>query len=136
VKVIGKTKKQGSIVFFKPDVTIFKDGINFSWEKIVAHIRQQAYLVKDTRMTIIDAREAGAVDTESDFYVRDRMASGDLEVPSMTFYFENGLRSLIAFYNQHQVPVHKNIFYVDKEQDNVMVELALQYVDDTTPRLT
>lgn len=136
VKVIGKTANTGSIVFFKPDVTIFKDGINFSWEKIVAHIRQQAYLVKDTRMTIIDAREAGMVDTEEDFYVRDQMNSGKLDVPSMTFYFENGLRSLIAFYNQHQVPVHKNIFYVDKEQDNVMVELALQYVDDTTPRLT
>ena len=136
VKVIGKTANTGSIVFFKPDVTIFKDGINYSWDKIVAHIRQQAYLVKDTRMTIIDAREAGMVDTEGDFYVRDQMATGALDVPSMTFYFENGLRSLIAFYNQHQTPVHKNIFYVDKEQDNVMVELALQYVDDTTPRLT
>ncbi len=137
VKVIGKTKHTGSIVFFKPDVTIFKDGINYSWDKIVAHIRQQAYLVKDTRMTIIDAREAGGVlDTEDVFYVRSQMAGGQLDVPSMTFYFENGLRSLIAFYNQHQTPVHKNIFYVDKEQDSVMVELALQYVDDTTPRLT
>ncbi len=136
VKVIGKTAHTGSIVFFKPDVTIFKDGINYSWEKIVAHIRQQAYLVKDTRMTIIDAREAGMVDTEDVFYVREQMAIGKLDVPSMTFYFENGLRSLIAFYNQHQTPVHKNIFYIDKEQDNVMVELALQYVDDTTPRLT
>jgi DNA gyrase subunit B len=137
VKVIGKTTNTGSIVFFKPDVTIFKDGINFSWDKVVAHIRQQAYLVKDTRMTIIDAREAGAVlDTEDCFYVRSQMVGGQLDVPSMTFYFENGLRSLIAFYNQHQTPVHKNIFYIDKEQDNVMVELALQYVDDTTPRLT
>jgi DNA gyrase subunit B len=136
VKPIGKTANTGSIVFFKPDVTIFKDGINWNWDKIVAHIRQQAYLVKDTRMTIIDAREAAMVDTEEDFYVRDQMTSGKLDVPSMTFYFEGGLRSLIAFYNQHQTVVHKNIFYVDKEQDNVMVELALQYTDDTSPRLT
>jgi DNA gyrase subunit B len=136
VKPIGKTAYTGSIVFFKPDVTIFKDGINWNWDKIVAHIRQQAYLVKDTRMTIIDAREAGMIDTEDVFYVRDQMNSGALDVPSMTFYFEGGLRSLIAFYNQHQTVVHKNIFYVDKEQDNVMVELALQYTDDTSPRLT
>ena len=136
VKPIGKTAHTGSIVFFKPDATIFKDGINWNWEKIVAHIRQQAYIVKDTRMTVIDARDAGMVETEEVFYVRDQMNSGALDVPSMTFYFEGGLRSLIAFYNQHQTPVHKNIFYVEKEQDNVMVELALQYVDDTTPRLT
>ncbi|HVW71871.1 MAG TPA: toprim domain-containing protein, partial [Candidatus Paceibacterota bacterium] len=31
--------------------------------------------------------------------------------------------------------VHKNIFYVDKEADGVMVEVALQYVDDITPRI-
>jgi DNA gyrase subunit B len=143
VKQVGKTDKQGSIVFFKPDVDIFKDGIVWNWEKIVSHIRQQAYLVKDVRMSIIDAREAtgsgagkGTVDTEDVFYVREQMASGELEAPSMTFYFENGLRSLIAFYNQHQVLVHKNIFYTEKEQDNVMVELALQYTDDTAPHLT
>jgi DNA gyrase subunit B len=136
VKQIGKTPHTGSIVFFKPDVTIFKDGINWNWEKIVTQIRQQAYLVKATRMTIIDAREGGMVDTEDIFYVRDLMNEGKLEVPSMTFFFEGGLRSLIAFYNQHQKPIHKNIFYVDKVQDDVMVELALQYVDDNSPRLT
>jgi DNA gyrase subunit B len=136
VKQIGKTNKQGSIVFFKPDITIFKDGISWNWDKIIGHVRQQAYLVKGTRMTIIDARDGGMVDTEDVFYVREQMSEGKLEVPSMTFYFEGGLRSLIAFYNQHQKPIHKNIFYVDKVQDEVMVELALQYVDDTTPRLT
>ncbi len=131
VKVVGKTKNTGSVVFFKPDVTIFKDGINWNWDKIVGHVRQQAYLVKGTRMTIIDAREAGMVDSEGVFYTRDL----NLDAPSMTFYFENGLRSLVAFYNQHQTPVQKNIFYAEKEQDGVMVEIALQYIDDTTPRL-
>ncbi len=132
VKQIGKTDAHGSIVFFKADITIFKDGINFSWDKIVSHIRQQAYLVKGTRMTIIDAREGGMVDSEGVFYTREL----GLEVPSMTFYFENGLRSLVSFYNQHQTVVQKNIFYVDKEQDGVMVEVAFQYIDDTTPRVT
>jgi DNA gyrase subunit B len=132
VKQIGKTSHTGSIVFFKPDVTIFKEGIDFTWDKIVSHVRQQAYLVKGTRMAIIDAREGGMVDTEDAVYVRDL----GLEVPSMTFYFENGLRSLVSFYNQHQTPIQKNIFYVEKEQDDVMVEIAFQYIDDTTPRLT
>jgi DNA gyrase subunit B len=131
VKVIGKTTHTGSIVFFKPDVTIFKDGIDWNWDRIVAHVRQQAYLVKDTRINVIDAREGGLVDTEDAVYVRDLK----LDVPSMTFYFQGGLRSLIAFYNQHQTPAHKNIFYIDKEQDNIAVEVGFQYVDDLTPRL-
>lgn len=131
VKPIGKTTHTGSIVFFKPDIEIFKDGISWNWEKIVGHVRQQAYLVKGTRICVIDAREAGMVDSEDVFYVREM----GLDVPSMTFYFEGGLRSLVAFYNQHQSPVHKNIFYVDQEKDGVAVEVSLQYVDDLAPRL-
>ncbi len=134
VKVVGKTKHQGSVVYFKPDVTIFKDGINWNWEKIVNHVRQQAYLVKGTRISVLDLREADGMalaDSEDVAYVREL----NVDAPSMTFYFEGGLRSLVAFYNQHQSPVHKNIFYVDQEKDGVMVEVALQYVDDLTPRL-
>jgi len=134
VKVVGKTKHQGTVTYFKPDVTIFKDGINWNWEKIVNHVRQQAYLVKGTRIAVLDLREAdGSVLTDSEdvAYVREL----NIDAPSMTFYFEGGLRSLVAFYNQHQTPVHKNIFYVDQEKDDVMVEVALQYVDDLAPRL-
>ncbi|MDB4992315.1 MAG: gyrB [Parcubacteria group bacterium] len=131
VKQIGKTKHNGTVTFFKPDVSIFKDGINWNWDKIVGHVRQQAYLVKGTRISVVDARDLENVDHEEVAYVREL----GLEVPSMTFYFEGGLRSLVAFYNQHQTPVHKNIFYVDQEKDDVAVEISLQYIDDISPRL-
>ncbi|HQU08033.1 MAG: DNA topoisomerase IV subunit B [Parcubacteria group bacterium 21-54-25] len=134
VKKIGTTKEHGTIVLFKPDATIFKEGIVWNWDKIVNHLRQQAYLVKGTRISVIDAREADqkrAFDTDR-IFVREH----GFETPSTTFYFEGGLRSLVAFYNKRQAPIHKNIFYVDKEQDNVMVEVAFQYVDDITPRIT
>lgn len=132
VKQIGKTKLNGTITFFRPDETIFTGGIEWNWDKIVAHLRQQAYLVKGTRITVIDARENPlAAESDEVFYLREL----SLETPSMSFYFEGGLRSLVAFYNQHQTAVHKNIFYVDREQDNVAVEISLQYVDDLTPRL-
>jgi DNA gyrase subunit B len=45
------------------------------------------------------------------------------------------LRSLISFTNRYQKPIHKNIFYIEKEQDGVGVEIALQYVDDITARV-
>ncbi len=131
VKQIGKTDRNGTIVFFRPDETIFKDGIEWNWDKIVSHLRQQAYLVKGTRITAIDAREETTVDSESAYYLRDE----NLECPSMTFYFEGGLRSLVAFHNQHQTVAHKNIFYVDGADKDVAVEVAFQYTDDISPRL-
>ena len=132
VKKIGTTKEHGTIVLFKPDITIFKEGIEWNLEKIVAHLRQQAYLVKGTRISIVDARAVtDASETETIFLRGQR-----LNVPSTTFYFEGGLKSLVAFYNRHQTPVHKNIFYIEREMDKVIVEVALQYVDDITPRIT
>ncbi|MHB8860330.1 MAG: DNA topoisomerase subunit B [Minisyncoccota bacterium] len=132
VKKIGTTKEHGTIVIFKPDITIFKEGIEWNLEKIVSHLRQQAYLVKGVRIGIIDARNAvGASETET-LFLREQ----GLNAPSTTFYFEGGLKSLVAFYNRYQAPVHKNVFYVERELDKVIVEVALQYVDDITPRIT
>ena len=132
VKKLGSSKLHGTIITFEPDVEIFKE-VSFDWNRIVSHVRQQAYLVKGLRISVMDAREySGDIDTEDVFYVRELA----LEIPSMTFYFEGGLRSLIRFYNQHQVSVHRNIFYVEREQDGVVVEVALQYVDDISSRLT
>ncbi|MDB5688113.1 MAG: gyrB, partial [Rhizorhabdus sp.] len=130
VKKIGASDKTGTIISFDADPSIFEE-VKFDYMKVVNHVRQQAYLVKGTRISVIDARLAGSVDEESVYYIREL----GLEVPSMTFYFEGGLRSLVAFYNQHQTPVHKNIFYIEQEKENVAVEIALQYIDEFTPRL-
>ncbi len=131
-KKIGSTKEHGTVVFFKPDIDIFKDGIHWNWEKIVSHLRQQAYLVKGVRITVIDARESTPIAFSEALFIRNET----LDVPSMTFYFEGGLKSLVAFQNKHQKAVHKNIFYIDREVDGVMVEVALQYVDDIVSRIT
>jgi len=131
VKKMAKSKERGTVITFRPDDTIFET-IEFNWDKIVAHLRQQAYLVKGTRISVLDAREAGEIDLANKFYLRDL----GIEMPSQSFYFEEGLRSLIGFRNQYQTPVHKNIFYVDRSIEDVQVEVALQYVDDISSRLT
>lgn len=130
VKKIGPSKLHGTIVTYDADETIFGK-IEYDIEKIIARLRQQAYLTKALRITVIDARKfEGKINPDS-YYLSD----DNLEVPTMTFYFEGGLRSMIGFYNEFQKPIHKNIFYVEKESDDVMVEVALQYVDDITSRL-
>ncbi|MDP2594243.1 MAG: DNA topoisomerase subunit B [bacterium] len=138
VKKIGTSARHGTIISFKPDASIFKEGVEWDWARIVAHLRQQAYLVKGTRIAVIDARTLADVADTDCFYLRDLPAQAGLalEAPSMTFYFEGGLKSLVAFQTSRQEPVHKNIFYVDKEQDGVMVEVALQYIDDITSRIS
>lgn len=138
VKKLGSTKFNGTIVVFQADPAIFPE-ITFDWKYIVTHLRQQAYLVKDMHLTVIDARECvEKLDPKS---LQNTVYLGDtgLEVPHMTFYFEGGLRSLVAFNNHYQKPVHKNIFYVEKnEVDHAVlsVEVALQYVDDISARIS
>ncbi len=133
VKKIASSKAHGTIITFLPDEEIFKEGTKFSWDTIVNHLRQQAYLVKGLKITIIDAREVdpkilftGKNSLEDAFWFSEL----GLEVPSYSFYFEGGLVSLVAFYNKLQKPVQDTIFYVEKEQDGVGVEVALQYIDD------
>ena len=136
-KPVGKTKKiassklHGTIISFIPDAEIFPDR-EFTWDVIVAHLRQQAYLVRGLRIGIYDFRALKEVDDVGVFYMRELA----LDAPSFSFYFEGGLKSLVAFQNKHQEPIHKNIFYVEKEQDGVQVEVSLQYVDDITSRLS
>ncbi|MFA6295009.1 MAG: DNA topoisomerase subunit B [Candidatus Paceibacterota bacterium] len=134
VKKIGSSKLQGTIVTFEADPEIFKEGIKFEWNRIVSHMRQQAYLVKSLRISVIDAREQLPTfgnDNEL-FYLRET----GVEAPSYTFFFEGGLISLIKFSNQLLKPVHKNIFYVEKKVEGVeSVEVALQYADDVSPRI-
>lgn len=131
VKKVGSTTNQGTIIRFKPDDQIFPS-TDFSYERIVTHVRQQAYLVRALQITVIDAREyTGKIDLDKTYYLADT----DVEAPSRTFYFEGGLRSLVAFYNQLQKPVHNTIFHIEKEYENVLVEVSLQYVDDISPRI-
>lgn len=138
VKKLGSTKHNGTIVIFQADPTIFPE-IKFEWKKIVSHLRQQAYLVKGMKMSVVDARESEVKldpkSLESMIYLSDE----HLSVPHQHFYFEGGLRSLVAFNNHYQKPVHKNIFYVEKNdvsKEVLGVEIALQYVDDISPRIT
>ncbi len=139
VKKLEASKKHGTILTFEADPEVFPE-IDFNWDTIINHLRQQAYLVKSMRITVLDLRELDAKtvkDTEV-FYVREL----GLNAPSVTFYFEGGLKSLISFQNRHQKALHKNIFYTeqtihDKDRDqDVQVEIALQYVDDISARLS
>ena len=131
VKKVGKTNNRGTVVMFQPDPTIFSE-IEFNWKRIISHYRNQAFLVKGMRVTLIDARQNNTkFDFESIYYLRDL----EEHFYSTTYYFEGGLRSMVKYLNETQKPIQEKMFYVEKEQDGIIVEIALQYVDDISPRI-
>lgn len=133
VKKLGSSKLHGTVTTYIADAEIFTAGINYDFDKIVSHLREQAYLVKGLRITIIDARDSvkKLPTVGEELFVRHTLTN----CPSQSFYFEGGLRSLISFHNRYHKVAHKNIFYIEKEQDGVAVEIALQYADDIASRV-
>ncbi len=133
VKKLENSKLHGTSVIFEPDEAIFGKQ-DYDYKRIVNHMRQQAYLVKGLRISVIDAT---AIAKEPNLDKIHYFRKLEIEAPSHTFYFEGGLASLIRFSNQHEKPIHKNIFYVQKKVEGVEdVEISLQYVDDIASRIT
>jgi len=109
VKAIGKTKETGTSITFQPDPKIFSV-LEFKWETILNHLRQQAYLTKGIIIEINDEREK--------------------KNKSYTFHFEGGLASYVRFLNYKKDKRQFLPFYVNKEKDGVQVEAAFQYTND------
>lgn len=131
VKKVANSKLNGTIITFRPDEKIFGQ-IKFDWNTVIAHLRQQAYLVKGLKISIIDARNLNKnIKDENIFYFKEL----GFEFPSLTYYFEGGLVSLVKYYNKFHKIVQEKIFYIEKEENGVSVEIALQYVDDIVDRI-
>jgi DNA gyrase subunit B len=131
VKKLRKSDKTGTIVSFEPDESIFET-LDFKWDRIISYLRQQAYLVPELRVHIIDARDYEEKIDDSKVFYFDELG---LEVPSQTYYFEGGLKSLVRDYNQNYEHLHQTIFHEKKEVDDIEVEISFQYVDEVSTRL-
>jgi DNA gyrase subunit B len=116
VKKIGKSDRHGTTVIFHPDKTIFTDGITMDHQRIIDHYRQQCYLTRGIRLSVIDEREAGRQDVYG-------------------FYFEGGVVSYTRFLNHKKQPKHENIFFIEKQVEKSEVSIALQYTDDYSETL-
>jgi DNA gyrase subunit B len=110
VKAIGKAKGTGTKVTFWADSEIFETTI-YSWDTIIDHLRQQAYLTKGIRLDIVDDREKDAPN-------------------SYGFYFEGGVKSYVRHLNHGKEVKHPSVFYMNKEAEKVAVEISFQYVED------
>ncbi len=122
VRKIGDANDHGTIVTFQPDPQIFQDR-TWNLETILAHLRQQAYLTKGITIEVVDARVG----------VQPPSAK-EPQYPTYTFHFEGGIVSYVQFLTHGIDAQHKNIFYTGKQEGNMFIEIALQYVDDLNPK--
>lgn len=104
---VGKSDKHGTIVRFWPDATMFTTVV-FNYETIRTRLRQQAYLTKGITLTLLDE------------YTDEKYR----------FFFEWGIQSYVHHLNRWSEVVGDSIFYVDKNLDDIQVEIALQYKKD------
>jgi DNA gyrase subunit B len=108
IKKIGTTNETGTEHTFKPDPTIFTE-TNFDFNAIVKKCRQHAYLTAGLRISVIDEKE-------------DEKKQYDL-------YFEDGIKSYVQFLNLDSKTIGEEPFYTNKLDEDVVVEVALQYTD-------
>lgn len=108
VKEIGKTTANdtGTSITYYPDETIFETVVmDYKW--VVDYLRHQAYLTKGLYAGITDERTG------------ERYA----------FYFDGGIKSYVKHLNIGKDILSDEIFYVERQTEDCMVEVAIQYND-------
>lgn len=107
IEVVGKSDHNGTTITFYPDATIFKETVEFDYKWVLEYLRHQCYLTKGVRAEVHDERTG------------ERYA----------FYFEGGIRAYVKHLNFGKEPVGDDIFYVERQVEDSMVEVALQYTE-------
>lgn len=111
VKTMGDSDKRGTQVTFRPDPTIFLETVEYSFNTLAGRIRELAYLNKGLFLSLIDQRET---DEEGNFKRQD-------------FYSEGGLKEFVKYLDETRPPLIDEPIYVTGKEDNVEVEVAMQY---------
>ena len=109
VNVIGKAPKtqSGTLTTFRYDSSIFKDDeVTYKFDTLAQRFREMAFVARAVTIKLEDKRENKEI----------------------TFYFEGGISSFVKYLNRNRDAIH-DVVYVDKDIDNVGVEVAIQYTD-------
>lgn len=104
------TAKSGTLTQFWPDPSIFKITTDFNFSNIKDKLQERAYLVAGVYIHFFDERN-------------DKQAN---------FYFESGIKSLLAHNNKHKKGLHEPIYIegnVTEAEVPIGVEVVMQYTD-------
>jgi len=101
---IGKTRKRGTYTRFLPDEEIFKK-IQWEYEILEHRVRELAFLNKNLEMVLKDERDGN----------------------EQRFLYKGGLAEFVKYLDETRPSIIGKPITIEKELDNVPVDLALQY---------
>jgi DNA gyrase subunit B len=103
---LKKGEGTGTTISFMPDPEVFTETIELSFDTLSRRFRESAFLNKGLKIRLVDKREE------------------DREV---AYQYEGGIRDFVAHINEAKDPVHKTVFYLEREEEVGDVEVALQW---------
>jgi DNA gyrase subunit B len=113
VEEIGKCSDTGTLIRFKPDLTIFTDIIDFEFDQIDTRLKETSFLNAGLEIVITDER--------------------DEEENISRHHYEGGLAEFVTQINSNREVMHQEVIQINGEKDTekgpVSIELALQWSD-------
>ncbi len=109
VEVLGETDKHGTKVHFVPDPEIFKETVEFHFDKLATRVRELAFLNKGLKITVEDKRVG--------------------KEQFLEYHYEGGIQSYVAFLNENKTVLYDEPIFLEGEQLGVTVEVAMQHTD-------
>ena len=106
----GETNEKGTVIIFEPDREIFEE-TDFSFKRICERARQQAYLTRGIKISVIDKRS-------------------EKQIEKQTFYFEGGINAFVKHLNKNKTSLVEPPIYVSKEENGNSVEVSISYTVD------
>jgi DNA gyrase subunit B len=106
VRKLKKGEGTGTTISFMPDPEVFTETVELSFDTLSRRFRESAFLNKGLKIRLLDEREE------------------DREV---TYQYEGGIRDFVEHINEAKDPVHKTVFYLEREEEVGDVEVAMQW---------
>ena len=110
LKIIGECdiNRTGSTVRFKADPEIFRETTVYNYATLAKRLQEIAFLNKGLRIILMDDREDNKKDE---------------------FLYQGGIIEFVKMLNKNKTPLHDEVIYVEGREDNILIEVAMQYND-------
>jgi DNA gyrase subunit B len=118
VKEAGTSDKNGTLITFKPDSTIFSTLI-YDYKTLATRLRELAFLNKGVKLELTDMRELNEQG----------------EPKHEIFYSADGLKDFIAYLDAGRAKFMNSPICMEGERNGMPVEIAMEYNDGYTENL-
>ena len=143
LKMVGNSKKRGTLVRFLPDPRVFETGV-FNGEAVARRLRELAYLNRGVSITFTDERASAPVlavmDAADEPDERDDLGEGEGEraeaaethAGTQTYCYEGGIVDYVKYLNADKTVMFDEPIYLEGTRDDTVFRVAIQYTDSYT----